>query len=143
MGIEDAILIRTSNTLKYCDNKVLMLDRRKYPEEEVWQAYSTYEEVAQAIEDMVIQGAGSIGFAACFGLGLAAYTFNSLPDPDFSPVSYTHLDVYKRQVVEVLHCYRTQRINFQTLVASFGLVVIYSCFYHSIQPIKILSLIHI
>lgn len=84
MGIEDAILIRTSNTLKYCDNKVLMLDRRKYPEEEVWQAYSTYEEVAQAIEDMVIQGAGSIGFAACFGLGLAAYTFNSLPDPDFS-----------------------------------------------------------
>ena len=41
-------------------------DRRRFPEQEVWQKYSTYEEVAEAIEDMVIQGAGSVAFAACF-----------------------------------------------------------------------------
>ena len=44
MGLDDAILIRTSNTLKYEDNRVLMLDRRQFPEREVWQRHSTYEE---------------------------------------------------------------------------------------------------
>ena len=34
MGLEDAVLIRTSNTLKYEDNYVLMLDRRRFPEQE-------------------------------------------------------------------------------------------------------------
>lgn len=56
------ILVRTSNTLKYKDDKVIILDRRRYPEEEVWHTYSSYEEVAAAIEEMVIQGAGSVAF---------------------------------------------------------------------------------
>jgi methylthioribose-1-phosphate isomerase len=75
LSLDDAILIRTSNTLKFVDNQVLILDRRRFPEQEVWQKYSTYEEVAEAIEDMVIQGAGSVAFAACFGLALAAHSF--------------------------------------------------------------------
>lgn len=83
MGLDDAILIRTSNTLKYEDNRVLMLDRRQFPEREVWQRYSTYEEVASAIEDMVIQGAGSVAFAACFGLALAAHCYSSLDEAEF------------------------------------------------------------
>lgn len=49
VGLEDAVLIRTSNTLKYEDNYVLMLDRRRFPEQEWWQRYSGYEEVATAI----------------------------------------------------------------------------------------------
>ena len=83
MGLQDAILVRTSNTLKYKDDKVTMLDRRRYPEEEVWQTYSSYEEVAAAIEEMVIQGAGSVAFAAGLGLALAARTFDYLPHPEF------------------------------------------------------------
>ncbi|HRC54176.1 MAG TPA: eIF-2B alpha/beta/delta-like protein, partial [Bacillota bacterium] len=83
MGLEDAILVRTSNTLKYKDDKVIILDRRRYPEEEVWQTYSSYEEVAAAIEEMVIQGAGSVAFAAGLGLALAARTFSYLPQPEF------------------------------------------------------------
>lgn len=78
-----AILIRTSNTLKYEDNLVFMLDRRRFPEQEIWQRYSTYEEVASAIEDMVIQGAGSVAFAACFGLALAARCFSNQKDTGF------------------------------------------------------------
>jgi len=83
MGLEDVVLVRTSNTLKYTDGRVTMLDRRRYPEEEVWQTYLSYEEVASAIEDMVIQGAGSVAFAACLGLALAARTFGCLSEPEF------------------------------------------------------------
>lgn len=83
VGLEDAVLIRTSNTLKYEDNYVLMLDRRRFPEQELWQRYSGYEEVATAIEDMVIQGAGSVAFAACFGLALAARRYSSQGDGEF------------------------------------------------------------
>lgn len=83
MSLDHAILIRTSNTLKYDDNKVLILDRRRFPEQEVWQQYSTYEEVASAIEDMVIQGAGSVAFAACLGLALAAHCFSNQKDTEF------------------------------------------------------------
>ncbi len=84
MSLDDAVLIRTSNTLKYIDDRVLILDRRRFPEQEVWQEYSTYEEVASAIEDMVIQGAGSVAFAASFGLALAAGCFKDQPDREFS-----------------------------------------------------------
>lgn len=83
VGLEDAVLIRTSNTLKYEDNYVLMLDRRRFPEQELWQRYSGYEEVATAIEDMVIQGAGSVAFAACFGLALAARRYSLQGDGEF------------------------------------------------------------
>ena len=83
MGLEDAILIRTSNTLRYEDNQVLMLDRRQFPEREVWQRCSNYEQVASAIEDMVIQGAGSVAFAACFGLALAAGCYSSRSHAEF------------------------------------------------------------
>ena len=87
VGLEDAVLIRTSNTLKYEDNYVLMLDRRRFQEQELWQRYSGYEEVATAIEDMVIQGAGSVAFAACFGLALAARRYSSQGDGEFEQYS--------------------------------------------------------
>ncbi len=52
-------------------DEVVMLDRRRFPEERTYVRLKSPEEVAKAIEDMVIQGAGSIGLAAGYGVLLA------------------------------------------------------------------------
>jgi methylthioribose-1-phosphate isomerase len=49
-----------------------MLDQLQLPLKEVYHTYCTAEEVAQAIETMVIRGAPAIGVAAAFGLALGA-----------------------------------------------------------------------
>jgi methylthioribose-1-phosphate isomerase len=49
---------------------VRMLDQRLLPHEIIYNDYTTYLEVAQAITDMVTRGAPAIGAAAAFGLVL-------------------------------------------------------------------------
>jgi methylthioribose-1-phosphate isomerase len=48
-----------------------MIDQRLLPWELLYQEYETYQEVADAIRDMVIRGAPAIGAAAGFGMALA------------------------------------------------------------------------
>ena len=62
------------NTIEWKDGKVVMIDQRLLPGEEVYREYSTYEEVAGAIEDMVIRGAPAIGVAAAMGIALGMQT---------------------------------------------------------------------
>jgi methylthioribose-1-phosphate isomerase len=52
--------------------RVIMLDQTRLPHEEIYHAYEEAEEVAQAIETMVIRGAPAIGVAAAMGLALGA-----------------------------------------------------------------------
>lgn len=59
-------------TIEWKDNKVVMIDQRKLPGEEIYNQYSTYEEVGHAIKDMVIRGAPAIGDAAAMGIALGA-----------------------------------------------------------------------
>jgi methylthioribose-1-phosphate isomerase len=66
------ILTNRADTLKYEDGVVQVLDRRKLPETVTFVPCHTYEEVAQAIVDMVIQGAPPLAYAAGYGLALAA-----------------------------------------------------------------------
>lgn len=47
-----------------------MLDQRKLPHEVVYNDYTTYQEVADAIRVMVIRGAPAIGAAAGYGIAL-------------------------------------------------------------------------
>lgn len=55
------------------DNDVMkMIDQRLLPWEFVIPSYETYDEVAEAIRDMVVRGAPAIGAAAAFGMVLAA-----------------------------------------------------------------------
>jgi len=56
--------------IKWDDNKVIMIDQRKLPLKEVYVECFDYEEVAQAIEKMIIRGAPAIGVAAAFGVAL-------------------------------------------------------------------------
>jgi len=57
-------------TIQWDDDKVVMIDQRKLPLEEVYVKCMSYECVAEAIEKMVIRGAPAIGVAAAFGVAL-------------------------------------------------------------------------
>jgi methylthioribose-1-phosphate isomerase len=57
-------------TIEWTDEGVVMIDQRLLPAQEVYQTFSGYEEVAQAIRSMVIRGAPAIGVAAAMGIAL-------------------------------------------------------------------------
>ena len=60
---------------------VRMLDQRKLPHETIYNDYTNYKEVAQAITDMVIRGAPAIGAAAAYGLALVAVRTTAVSTP--------------------------------------------------------------
>lgn len=49
---------------------VEMIDQRLLPHDNVWHTYTTAEEIAASIKDMVIRGAPAIGIAAAYGVCL-------------------------------------------------------------------------
>jgi methylthioribose-1-phosphate isomerase len=57
-------------TIEWTDEGVVMIDQRRLPTEETYPVFRNYEEVARAIEDMVIRGAPAIGVAAAMGIAL-------------------------------------------------------------------------
>jgi len=59
-------------TIEWKEDRVLMIDQRKLPVEEVYVECLTFEDVAQAIKNMVIRGAPAIGVAAAMGVALGA-----------------------------------------------------------------------
>ncbi len=54
------------------DNKLLLLDQRALPHEQIWLEYEHSDAVANAITDMVVRGAPAIGITAAYGVVLAA-----------------------------------------------------------------------
>ena len=59
-------------TVKWENNQVIMIDQTKLPGKLVYVRYNKYEDVARAIERLVVRGAPAIGVAAAFGMSLAA-----------------------------------------------------------------------
>lgn len=57
----------------YQKNRLRMIDQRLLPAEFEIAVFDTYEDVAKAINTMVVRGAPAIGAAAGFGLALAAF----------------------------------------------------------------------
>jgi methylthioribose-1-phosphate isomerase len=53
------------------DDRVVMIDQRRLPGQEIWTAYDSWEDVARAISEMEVRGAPAIGCAAAFGVALA------------------------------------------------------------------------
>src|SRR5258706_13890296 len=51
-------------TIEWKNNRVVMLDQRLLPHQEIYRVYDDYREVAEAIRSMVIRGAPAIGVAA-------------------------------------------------------------------------------
>lgn len=59
-------------TIEWRDDKVVMIDQTRLPGEEVYNEYSDFKSVAEAIRGMVIRGAPAIGVAAAMGIALGA-----------------------------------------------------------------------
>jgi methylthioribose-1-phosphate isomerase len=59
-------------TIEWTNEGVRMLDQRLLPTEEKYLMLRSYEEVAEAIQKMVVRGAPAIGVAAAMGLALGA-----------------------------------------------------------------------
>jgi len=57
-------------TIKWDKDRIILIDQRRLPEEEVYVECTEYNQVADAIEKMVIRGAPAIGVAASFGVAL-------------------------------------------------------------------------
>lgn len=71
--------------LLYRDDKVLMIDQRVLPEQELWLEYTDCPGVAEAIRSMVVRGAPAIGVAAAFGAALSARHIKADNFEDFYP----------------------------------------------------------
>ena len=56
--------------IQWTERGVVMLDQRRLPAEEIFHTYTSYQEVAKAIREMVIRGAPAIGVAAAMGVAL-------------------------------------------------------------------------
>ena len=69
-------------TIEWTDGKVVMIDQRKLPLEESYFECRSEEEVARAIETMVIRGAPAIGIAAAYGIALGILNTSPREDLD-------------------------------------------------------------
>ena len=76
-------------TIQWDKDKVIMIDQRKLPNEEKYVECKDHEQVAEAIEEMVIRGAPAIGVAAAFGvaLGVLKITDEKNLDEKFRAIS--------------------------------------------------------
>jgi len=62
-------------TIEWQQDRVVMIDQRKLPNREVYLECRDLEQVARAIETMVIRGAPAIGVAAAYGVALGVLAF--------------------------------------------------------------------
>ena len=69
-------------TIEWVEDKVVMIDQRRLPAEEIYLECRDYESVADAIEKMAIRGAPAIGVAAAFGVALGFLKVASQEDAD-------------------------------------------------------------
>ena len=59
-------------TIEWKNNKVVMIDQTKLPNELVFVEFDDYNQVADAIRTLVVRGAPAIGISGVFGLALVA-----------------------------------------------------------------------
>lgn len=90
-------------TLEWTDNGVVMVDQRLLPTQELYPVFTTYEEVAWAIKEMVVRGAPAIGVAAAMGVALGARSLRT-DDPQAFEAAF-------QQICEVLAATRPTAVN--------------------------------
>ena len=60
------------DAIRWQGNSLALLDQTRLPVEEVWNTYTDYRKVADAIRRLVVRGAPAIGIAAAYAVCLAA-----------------------------------------------------------------------
>ena len=72
MEKSEPIIHSSLRTVEWKDDKVVMIDQTKLPNQLVFVEYNDYNQVADAIRTLVVRGAPAIGVSGAFGLALAA-----------------------------------------------------------------------
>lgn len=90
-------------TIEWRDNAVIMIDQTRLPSEEIYQRYTNYQGVAEAIRGMIVRGAPAIGVAAAMGVALGARDI----DADSHEAFYRQLD----QICDVMAGTRPTAVN--------------------------------
>lgn len=107
--------------IEWTERGVVMLDQRRLPTEEISFAYTTYQEVAKAIREMVIRGAPAIGVAAAMGvaIGVQKSAAQSLADlrAEF-PVIVETLAQTRPTAVDLFWALERMKRRFSELTAS-------------------------
>ena len=76
--MEETTKIHSSlKTVEWKNNKVVMIDQTKLPNELIFVEYDDFNQVADAIRTLVVRGAPAIGVSGAFGLALAALQSNA------------------------------------------------------------------
>jgi len=70
--VQGTVIDSSLRTIEWKDNKVVMINQTKLPNELVFVEYDDYNQVADAIRNLVVRGAPAIGVSGAFGLALAA-----------------------------------------------------------------------
>jgi len=68
--------------IRWQGNSLALLDQTKLPGEVVWDSYTDYRKIADAIRRLVVRGAPAIGVAAAYAYCLAAMELGCLHDSD-------------------------------------------------------------
>ena len=63
----------TIETLKWVDNSLVLLDQTLLPNKIEYKKYRNVENIAEAIENLVVRGAPAIGLTAAYGIVISAY----------------------------------------------------------------------
>jgi len=72
-------------TIEWAGNAVVMLDQRLLPGQEIYNSYTDYRQVADAIRSMVIRGAPAIGVAAAMGIALGVQNAKARTAEELEP----------------------------------------------------------
>lgn len=70
------------HTLEWTDSGVVFIDQTKLPTEEIYVTCTTYQQVADAIRDMIVRGAPAIGVAAAMGIAIGVKNSKASNTPD-------------------------------------------------------------
>jgi len=69
--MNDIVINSSLRTVEWKDDKVVMIDQTKLPNNLEFVEYDDYNQVADAIRNLVVRGAPAIGVSGAFGLALA------------------------------------------------------------------------
>jgi methylthioribose-1-phosphate isomerase len=75
------------DTIRWRDDKVILIDQRRLPDEETYLSCTDFREVVDAIRTLAVRGAPAIGVAAAMAAALGALSF---PNSDHHPTAPFH-----------------------------------------------------
>jgi len=71
-------IISSLKTVEWKNNKVVMIDQTKLPNQLIFVEYNDFNQIADAIRTLVVRGAPAIGISGAFGLALASLQSNAI-----------------------------------------------------------------